>query len=161
ALRHLQRHGWVGPVRLFDVVRERADAASRALPASTVAPSWALLLEAPDELAIVASPPRAHGEQVDDLLPHRQHVLCEKPLTLTEESGAGLARSARAADRICAVGMLRRFSRRASFPRELLSPEAGRGPGRIAWNEGDPFRWPIHSTAWFRSDPGTRLLWDI
>jgi predicted dehydrogenase len=161
ALRHLQRLGWVGPVRFFDVVPERAVAASRALPASRAASSWASLLEAPDELAIVASPPSAHAEQVDDLLRHGKHVLCEKPFTLTRASAAALARSARAAERICAVGMVRRFSRPASFLRSLLSSEARRGPGRIRWYEGDPFRWPIHSTAWFRGDPGTRLLWDI
>jgi predicted dehydrogenase len=116
------------------------------------------VLEGADELAIVASPPVAHTEQVRALLEHKKHVLCEKPFVLDRAAGESLVDLARERGLLCAAGMVRRFSRSACLLRQLLSEER---PIRLVWHEGSPFRWPIDSPAYFASEAGNQLLWDI
>ena len=149
--------GRVETVRLFDPSPARARDVTRLLPA-TVAPSWEAVLDGPDELAIVASPPVAHGQQVQALLEHGKHVLCEKPFILDRAEGESLADLARERGLACAVGMVRRFSRSACLLRRLLSEER---PTRLVWHEGGPFRWPVASPAYFAPEAGNSLLWDI
>ena len=114
--------------------------------------------EGPDELAIVASPPVAHAEQVRALLEHGKHVLCEKPFVLDRAAAESLVDLARERGRFCAAGMVRRFSRSACLLRQLLSEER---PTRLVWHEGSPFRWPVDSPAYFAPEAGNQLLWDI
>jgi predicted dehydrogenase len=158
ALARLLAGGWVGAVRLFDVSPARATEVAALLPAGTVAPSWEAVLEGPEELAIVASPPVAHAEQVRALLEHGKHVLCEKPFTLGRAAAESLVDLAGQRGRFCAVGMVRRFSRSACLLRQLLSEER---PTRLVWHEGSPFRWPVDSPAYFAPEAGNGLLWDI
>jgi predicted dehydrogenase len=158
ALTRLRARGWAGAVRLFDVCPARATEVAALLPAGTVAPSWEAVLEGPEELAIVASPPIAHAEQVRALLEHGKHVLCEKPFTLDRAAAESLADLARERGLLCAVGMVRRFSRSACLLRHLLSEER---PTRLVWHEGSPFRWPVDSPAYFVPETGNRLLWDV
>jgi predicted dehydrogenase len=157
ALARLLAGGWVGAVRLFDASPARATEVAPLLPA-TLAPSWEALLEGPDELAIVASPPVAHAEQVRALLEHGKHVLCEKPFTLDRAEAESLAELARERGLVCAVGMVRRFSRSACLLGRLLSEER---PTRLVWHEGGPFRWPVASPAYFAPEAGNSLLWDV
>jgi predicted dehydrogenase len=158
ALARLRAGSWVGPVHLFDVSSAAATELAALLSAATVAPSWEAVLEGPGELAIVASPPAAHAEQVQALLEHGKHVLCEKPFTLDRAAAETLADLARERGLMCAVGMVRRFSRSACLLRQLLSEER---PTRILWHEGSPFRWPVDSPAYFAPETGNRLLWDV
>jgi len=145
-------------VRLFDLSPARAGEVAALLPTGAVAPSWDVVLEGGEELAIVASPPVAHAEQVRALLEHGKHVLCEKPLALDRAAGESLVHLARERGLLCAVGMVRRFSRSACLLRQLLSEER---PTRLIWDEGSPFRWPVDSPAYFAPQAGNRLLWDI
>lgn len=158
ALAGLCAGGWVGAVRLFDVSPAQATEVAALLPTGTVAPSWEAVLEGPEELAIVASPPVAHAEQVRALLEHGKHVLCEKPFTVDRAAAENLAGLARERGLLCAVGMVRRFSRSACLLRQLLSEER---PTRLVWHEGSPFRWPVDSLAYFAPQAGNRLLWDV
>ena len=158
ALARLLEGGWVGAVRLFDLSPARAGEVAALLPAGAVAPSWEVVLEGGEELAIVASPPVAHAEQVRALLEHGKHVLCEKPLALDRAAGERLVDLARERGLLCAVGMVRRFSRSACMLKQLLSEER---PTRLIWHEGGPFRWPVESPAYFTPEAGNRLLWDI
>jgi predicted dehydrogenase len=158
ALARLMAGGWVGALRLFDVSPARTTEVAAMLPAGTVAPSWEAVLEGREELAIVASPPVAHAKQVRALLEHGKHVLCEKPFTLDRAAAESLADLARAHELLCAVGMVRRFSRSACLLKQLLSEER---PTRLVWHEGSPFRWPVDSPAYFAPETGNRLLWDI
>jgi predicted dehydrogenase len=157
ALARLLAGGRVGAVRLFDASPARATEVATLLPA-TVAPSWKAVLEGPDELAIVASPPVAHADQVRALLEHGKHVLCEKPFTLDRAEAESLADLARERGLVCAVGMVRRFSRSACLLGRLLSEER---PTRLVWHEGGPFRWPVASPAYFAEEAGNSLLWDV
>ena len=116
------------------------------------------MLNGPEELAIVASPPVAHAEQVRALLEHGKHVLCEKPFVLDRAASESLVHLARERGLLCAAGMVRRFSRSACLLRQLLSEER---PTRLVWHEGSPFRWPVDSPAYFAPDTGNQLLWDI
>ena len=158
ALTRLLAGGWIGAVRLFDPSSARASEVAALLPAGVVAPSWEDVLNGPEELAIVASPSVAHAEQVRALLEHGMHVLCEKPFVPDRAAGESLVDLARERGRLCAAGMVRRFSRSACLLREILSEER---PTRIVWDEGSPFRWPVDSPAYFAPDAGNQLLWDI
>ena len=158
ALTRLLASGWVGAVRLFDPSSARAREVAALLPAGAVAPSWEDVLNGPAELAIVASPPVAHAEQVRALLEHGKHVLCEKPLVLDRAVGESLVDLARERRLLCAAGMVRRFSRSACVLRQLLAEER---PTRLVWHEGSPFRWPVDSPAYFVPEAGNQLLWDI
>jgi predicted dehydrogenase len=158
ALARLLAGGWVGAVRLFDLSPARAAEVAAVLPAGSVAPDWEDVLNGPEHLGIVASPPVAHAEQVRALLEHGKHVLCEKPLALDRAAGDRLVDLARERGLLCAVGMVRRFSRSACMLKQLLSEER---PTRLIWHEGGPFRWPVESPAYFTPEAGNRLLWDI
>jgi predicted dehydrogenase len=158
ALTHLLAGGWVGGVRLFDQSSARASEVAALLPASAVAPSWEDVLNGREELAIVASPPVAHAEQVRALLEHGKHVLCEKPFVLDRAASESLVHLARDRGLLCSAGMVRRFSRSACLLRDVLSKER---PTRLVWHEGSPFRWPVESPAYFAPDAGNQLLWDI
>jgi predicted dehydrogenase len=158
ALTRLLAGGWIGAVRLFDPSSARAREVAALLPADAVAPSWEDVLNGPEELAIVASPPVAHAEQVRALLEHGKHVLCEKPFVLDRAVGEGIVDLARERGLLCAAGMVRRFSGSACLLREVLSEER---PTRLVWHEGCPFRWPVDSPAYFAPEAGNQLLWDI
>jgi predicted dehydrogenase len=158
ALARLVADGWVGAVRLFDVSPARATELAALLPPAAIAPSWEAVLEGTEELAIVASPPVAHTEQVRALLEHGKHVLCEKPLAFDRTVGESHVTLARELGLLCAVGMVRRFSRSACLLRQLLSEER---PTRLTWHEGTPSRWPVDSPGYFAPKAGNRLLWDI
>jgi predicted dehydrogenase len=95
---------------------------------------------------------------VQALLEHGKHVLCEKPFVLDRARGESLVDLARERSRLCAAGMVRRFSRSACLLRTLLSEER---PTRLVWHEGSPFRWPVDSPAYFAPEAGNQLLWDI
>ena len=157
-LTRLLASGWVGAVRLFDPTSARAREVAALLPAGAVAPSWEDVLNGPEELAIVASPPVGHPEQVQALLEHGKHVLCEKPFVLDRAASESLVDLARERGLLCAAGMVRRFSRSACLLRQLLSEER---PTRLVWHEGSPFRWPVDSPAYFARNTGNQLLWDI
>jgi predicted dehydrogenase len=158
ALERLFAAGWLGATRAFDPNAKRASEIASQLPAASIADSWDDVLGCPDELAIVASPPAAHADQVRALLEHGKHVLCEKPFTLDREAGERLVGLARERGLLCAAGMVRRFSRSACLMRQLLSEES---PARVVWREGSPFRWPVDSTAYFAPEAGNQLIWDI
>ena len=158
ALTRLLAGGWIGAVRLFDPSSARATEVAALFSAGAVAPSWEDVLNGPEELAIVATPPVAHAEQVHALLEHGKHVLCEKPFVLDRATGESLVDLARERSRLCAAGMVRRFSRSACLLRTLLSEER---PTRLVWHEGSPFRWPVDSPAYFAPEAGNQLLWDI
>ena len=158
ALTRLLAGGWIGAVRLFDPSSARAREVAALLPTGAVAPSWEDALNGAEELAIVASPPVAHAEQVRALLEHGKHVLCEKPFVLDRAAGESLVDLARERGLLCAAGMVRRFSRSACLLRQLLSEER---PTRLVWHEGNPFRWPVDSPAYFAPEAGNQPLWDI
>ena len=158
ALTRLLADGWVGAVRLFDPNSARAREIAALLPPGGVAPSWEDVLDGPEELAIVASPPVEHADQVRALLEHGKHVLCEKPYVLDRAVGESLVDLARERRLLCAAGMVRRFSRSGCLLRQLLSEER---PCRLVWHEGSPFRWPVESPAYFAPEAGNQLLWDI
>jgi predicted dehydrogenase len=158
ALERLVAGGWPGATRTFDPNPMRASEIASQLPAASIAESWDDVLGGPDDLAIVASPPVAHADQVRALLEHGKHVLCEKPFTLDREVGESLVGLARDRGLLCATGMVRRFSRSACLMRQLLSEERAT---RVVWREGSPFRWPVDSPAYFAPEAGNQLIWDI
>ena len=134
------------------------DEGGRRPPAGAVAPSWEDVLNGPDELAIVASPPVAHAEQVRALLEHGKHVLCEKPFVLDRAAGESLADLARERGLLCAAGMVRTL---LALGLPAQTAPFGGNAHRLVWHEGNPFRWPVDSPAYFAPEAGNQLLWDI
>ncbi len=58
----------------------------------------------------LCTPPHTHEEIVLDALEYGAHVLCEKPLAITTESGKKMVKASRTKKKILMVGCHRRFS---------------------------------------------------
>jgi nucleoside-diphosphate-sugar epimerase/predicted dehydrogenase len=104
--------------------------------------------------AVVALPNEFHEEAVAGLLNRGFHILCEKPLALTEASCLRLRDTAIEARRSLAVNMIRR-----RFPSVVtasrLIEEGFIGQVRsILIEHGDQFRWPALSFAPFLPQNG-------
>ncbi len=78
------------------------------------------------DAVVVASPDALHREHVEVALEAGRAVLCEKPLTRTEEEARALVERARAAGRLCVV----------NFPYRMLPPLRA----LRAWLAGRPVR---------------------
>ena len=82
-----------------------------------------------DEIDVVhiCTPPNTHGQIVRDMLSHKKHVLCEKPLSLDEKEAAELADLADASGLVCALTFNVRYHMACARAKEILdSGELGR-----------------------------------
>jgi len=111
--------------------------------------SFAELLEVPADLVVLASPPACHAEQGIALLRQGRSVLCEKPLATTLVEGQALVDAAAASIAILAAGMLRRFFPAAQAIRRLLAEGTLGEIVAVEVQEGNVFRWPAASAAYF------------
>lgn len=102
------------------------------------------------DLAIVASPPHVHAEQTLALLRAGVAVLCEKPMAASPEAAEAMVAGAEAADRLLAIGMVRRFFPAAQMIYELLAAQTLGPVLSFTYAEGDPFTWPAQSDSFFR-----------
>lgn len=80
----------------FPVIRERGIPVFRSLQAFYAGHSA--------DLAVISSPIHFHTEMTLECLSHGSHVLCEKPLCLTQEEALRMDAAAKAAGRFLAVG---------------------------------------------------------
>ncbi len=87
---------------------ERAGLAARQLGFEAAVTDWRALIDSPDiDIIDICTPVDSHAEIAARALAAGKHVLCEKPLTRTEEEGRGLIRAAAQAQRdgvVAAVG---------------------------------------------------------
>lgn len=79
------------------------------------------------DLAVISSPIHLHAAMVRECLKNGAHVLCEKPLCLTEDETRGLAEAARRANRFLALGWQLDYDRAVlALKRDILSGRFGR-----------------------------------
>ena len=108
----------------------------------------------PFDAAVIALPNSLHREAVEMALDLGLHVLCEKPLALSREACLHLARKANEANRILAVGMVRRLLPSVSALRDALEEKKMGELVDIDIEDGAPYAWPSHSGAAFRKENG-------
>ena len=97
------------------------------------------------EAAVVALPPHLHRSAADTLFAAGLHVLMEKPLATTVADCDAMVAAARAADRVLAVAMMRRFARSARMLKAVIaSGMLGRIDRYIA-RSGAADAWPSRS----------------
>jgi predicted dehydrogenase/nucleoside-diphosphate-sugar epimerase len=106
------------------------------------------------QAAIVALPNRLHERAVLRLLQAGLHVLCEKPLALTEASCLRMRELAEKAQRRLSVNMIRRFFPSVRSVRQLVQDgEIGR-INAIQIEHGGAFVWPAQSLSPFFPENG-------
>lgn len=104
--------------------------------------------------AVVTLPNSLHEEAVLRLLDAGVHVLCEKPLALSEESCRKMRDASARNGRVLAVNMVRRlFPSIAAIARMIRNGELGE-ISRITLEHGGPYRWPARSFAPFQREGG-------
>ena len=83
------------------------------------------------DLAVISSPIHFHTEMTLECLAHGSHVLCEKPLCLTEAEARSMDEAARAAGRFLAVGYQFNYQRDVlALKRDILAGRLG-APKRL------------------------------
>ncbi len=115
------------------------------------------------ELTLVLTPPHLHCAQTITAFEHGSHVLCEKPMANTSAECRRMNDAAASAERVLAIGMIRRF-----FPAfaQLRAMVQGGVLGRLEsfeYREGHKFEWAVTTPAGFkpRSQGGAGVLFDI
>jgi nucleoside-diphosphate-sugar epimerase/predicted dehydrogenase len=106
------------------------------------------------DAVIVAAPNALHAATSQLALEGGAHVLCEKPLALTEAACAGLAQTAAAHGRLLKVAMARRYLATWRLAREMV---ARRELGEVLGVEASdcaPFGWRPRSLAFFAPESG-------
>ena len=162
ALTLLEREGAVRVSALFDPDRAAASRIGASFPAARRVTTFEALLDPAIDLVIVASPPRHHATQAAQALRAGRAVLCEKPLALSTVDAEDVIAAASTSGAVLAVGMVRRLLPATRTIRSLLASGALGSLERIECFEGGPFRWPVHSPAYFdRSTAGGGVLLDI
>src|SRR4051812_33651475 len=95
---------------LVDRDEQRARALAERFGIARVETDFARVADQADA-ACVALPPHLHRVSAETLLGAGVHVLMEKPLATKLTDGDAMVAAARAADRVLAVAMMRRFAR--------------------------------------------------
>lgn len=142
--------GNVEVVGVFDPNEARVTALQALLPGARRLESVAEAAQRGAEAVIVASPSAYHAAQTLEALDAGLHVLVEKPIAGTVAEGERMAEAARAADRVLAVGLFRRFFPAARTLREMIAAEVLGPVRRYAVAEGGPFDWPAASAGFFQ-----------
>jgi predicted dehydrogenase len=106
------------------------------------------------DAAIIAVPHHVHAPITIDFLRGGVHVLVEKPMALNTRQCDAMIEAADAANRLLAVGLLRRFNESLRFTKDLLDAGALGTIKRIDIREGSIYRWNVMSAAMFRPDVG-------
>jgi predicted dehydrogenase len=160
ALSALAARGEIEVVALCDPDRQRLGAFVEAFPGAATMTSPATVAATCPDLALIASPAGLHADHSIALLDAGVHVLCEKPIAARTADAERMIAAAARAQRVLAVGLLRRF-----FPAARLVHDLVRG-GRLgalesgAIVETGGFHWPFRTTSAFLPEltPGGILL---
>jgi len=114
-------------------------------------------------LTLILSPAQWHCRHAIQALQHGSHVLCEKPMGATAAECARMNVAAATADRVLAVGMIRRFFPAYAELHRLLTDGRLGSVLSFEYREGHKFDWDVTTPAAFRprSQGGTGVLFDI
>jgi predicted dehydrogenase len=161
ALQTLEKAGWVRVRALFDPDRDMRRILKQCFPSALEVEDFSRLSNEID-LVIVASPPAAHAEQSVALLRSGMCVLCEKPLATSVADAQAMIEAAAESSSILAAGMVRRFFPATRMIRQMLTSNAIGDITSFEFQEGNVFRWPVASAAYFeKAISGGGVLMDI
>jgi predicted dehydrogenase len=152
ALQELERLGQVQVVALFDPNLANIAPIQQAFPKAATVREFDELTRLAMDLAIVASPPPYHALQTIQLLQAGMTVLCEKPMALSVAEGEAMVTAASDAQRLLAVGLIRRFLPATQMVHHLLSRNIFGNVSSFTFREGRVFKWPIQSASYFRDN---------
>jgi predicted dehydrogenase len=152
ALQELERLRQVQVVALFDPNPANMAAIQQAFPAAVPVQQFEELTRLALDLAIVASPPPYHASQTIQLLQAGISVFCEKPMALSVAEGEAMVSAASEAQRLLAIGLVRRFLPAAQTIQYLLSRNIFGNVKAFTFTEGRAFEWPIQSASYFRDN---------
>jgi predicted dehydrogenase len=152
ALQELERLGQVQVAALFDPNPVNVAWIQQMFPAAVKVRKFDDLTCCVLDLAIVASPPQYHASQTIQLLQSGMSVLCEKPMALSVEEGKAMVAAASDAQRLLAIGLIRRFLPAAQTIRTLLSRNMMGDVRTFSFSEGRVFKWPVQSASYFRDN---------
>jgi predicted dehydrogenase len=160
ALRHLESRGEIKVSSLVDPSSTARNVLAQAFPAATQSTSLAEVARLEGALAIIASPPRFHAEQTEQSFEKGWHVLCEKPMASTTAECERMVAGARAANRLLAVGLYKRFFPASAYIHDLIQHQRLGRLKHFTISEGGPFRWPAATPSFFNKaqTPGGVLL---
>lgn len=151
ALLELGRHGLARVVAVVDPTAAARTELGRALDARPCATlPEALALEG--ELAIIATPPQFHGEQVTAALAAGLHVLCEKPVASRATEVEAMIAAANRAGRYLAAGHYKRFFPAHRALKLLIERQTFGALRTVEIVEGGKFSWPAATDSFFRKD---------
>lgn len=105
-------------------------------------------------MAIIALPNRLHVPAADAALQRGFHVLCEKPLAMSEKECLGLDQRARESGKVLAVGMCRRFLPSVYALNEALCTGKLGTLLSVDMEIGEPYSWLSDSGAFFQKENG-------
>jgi predicted dehydrogenase len=152
ALQELERLRQVQVAALFDPNPANVIPIHKAFPAASLVRDFDELTRSGLDLVIVASPPQYHASQTIQLLRAGLSVLCEKPMALTVAEGEAMITAASDAQRILAIGLVRRFLPAAQSIHMLLSRNILGDVKEFSFSEGRVFKWPVQSASYFRDN---------
>jgi predicted dehydrogenase len=152
ALQQLTRLGEIQVVALFDPNAANIAPIQQAFPKAVTVREFDELTRLSLDLAIVASPPPYHASQTIQLLQAGMTVLCEKPMALSVAEGEAMVTAASDAQRLLAVGLIRRFLPATQMVHHLLSRNIFGNVSSFTFTEGQVFKWPIQSASYFRDN---------
>jgi len=113
------------------------------------------------DAVIIALPTFLHESAVCNALENGLHVLCEKPLSMTEDSLEKMLSVAKKTGKIFAAGQIRRFSRAARAIHEIIISGMLGNCKSITWEEGEVYEWPIESFSALSSSSGGDAMFDM
>ncbi len=147
---------------LVDPDEKRRARLGRWFPAARQVGDDAMMAAGEVDLAILASPPRFHAAQAERLLLGGVHVLCEKPMATSGGEARRMMGAAKAAQRLLAVGMFRRFFPTAQHVKDLVTGGALGAARSFVWSEGGVFNWPAATPSFFqKTTSGGGVLADV
>lgn len=155
ALRRLERAGIAAIVSAVDCDLEKAQSFCKEFQrAQAFSDLCDALTGKTADLSIVLTPARFHKEHTLLALGAGHHVLCEKPLATSGADCLAMLEGSKQADRLLAVGMVRRFFPALRQVRDLIHGGELGDLIRFSHLEGAKFDWPVSTAAGFAPRTG-------
>jgi predicted dehydrogenase len=150
ALQEACKHTALEVVAFCDPTAARLDALLKFFPEAKGVTNLDELLAFKPDLAVVASPPKFHAAQTNALLAAGVHVLCEKPMASSVAEAESMIAAAKAAKRVLAIGLFRRFFPALQMIQSLVADGSLGKPVSFRFAEGGVFNWPAASASFFQ-----------
>ena len=130
-----------------DVVMSQKEEHAKAFAKKWGIPKWVTsveaIMESEADVIHICTPPATHGTLVKSALDAGKHVLCEKPLSLSQTEAKDLAEQAAMSGKICGNG--------TKCPVSYGMPAGKRTGGEWYDRTSDPDPWNIFAGIWSTS----------